>query len=406
MFRAHYGRILSILVRHLRDFDLAEESLQEAFTVAISDWSFRGEPENPAAWLLTTAKRKAIDRLRRTGREQSIDTALQWLESADAVSNSVDASNSIADDRLRLIFTCCHPSLDWPTQVSLTLSAVGGLPIRAIARAFMVGESAMMQRLSRAKRKIKQAGIPYRVPPDHLLPERLPGVLAVIYLIFNEGYSATGGDTLVRDDLCEEAIRLARLLASLLPDEPEVRGLLGLMLLTHARRAARVDSLGVAIGLSDQDRSLWDVRKIEEGTAIIDGALAQRRPGIYQIQGAIAALHAAARRAEETDWAQIEALYGVLEKFGPTPVIRLNRIAAHAMHKGPRAGLVAIDDLSESDARALACYSYFHSMRGELLRRMGRLSEAATAFSLALKHARNESEQAFLRARLARCEEP
>jgi RNA polymerase sigma-70 factor (ECF subfamily) len=406
-----HGRILATLIRYTGDFQLAEDAVQDAFASALHAWAEDGVPTSAVAWLTTTARRKAIDRLRRERTLADKTAALQTLveievrtrESGGAPANSLDAGASkLTDDRLRLMFTCCHPALNPEARVGLTLRTLGGLTTDEIARAFLVPEATLAQRLVRAKKKIRDARIPYRVPNDHELPERLASVLGALYLIFNEGYAASSGDALIRQDLCAEAIRLARLLAELMPDEPEVVGLLALMLLHESRRAARVDSAGDVVLLEDQDRSLWDGALIDEGTALLDRALrlgSGRPAGEYVIQAAIAALHAQAPRAEETDWAQIAALYRRLVRLHPSPVIELNRAAALAMADGPDAGLRVLDQLGRTGL--LDNYHYFHAARADLLRRASRASEAADAYRRALALVGSAPERRFLERRLA-----
>ena len=385
----------------LGDFDLAEEAVQEAFVRALETWPRDGVPDNPGAWITTTARRRAIDRLRRDANLRRKTETLEMLARLDALGGSEDDVSGIPDDRLRLIFTCCHPALPMEARVALTLRTLGGLTTPEIARAFLVPERTMAQRMVRAKRKIRDAGIPYRVPPAELLPERLPGVLAVLYLIFNEGYSASSGP-LVREDLCGEAIRLGRILDRLMPDEPEVRGLLALLLLQHSRRDARTDDAGHLILLEDQDRSRWDHDAIDEGLALLDDALGRRRAGPYQVQAAIAALHARAPRPEDTDWPQIAALYGTLATMAPTPVVELNRAVAIAMADGPERGLPMVEALADE----LDGYHLFHATRADLLRRLGRNDEAAQAYRLALALVTNPAERAHLERRLTEVRGP
>jgi len=397
-FRTEWGQVVATLIRVTGDWDLAEEAAQEAFAAALHSWRTDGVPRNPGAWLTTTARNRATDRIRRAAVGAAKLREVVTAEAYEAPDEDV-LTSGMYDDRLRLIFTCCHPGLPLEARVALTLRTLAGLSTAEIARAFLVSERTMSQRLVRAKRRIQTAGIPYRVPPRDVLPERLAGVLAVVYLLFNEGYAATHGEDLVRESLCDEAIRLARLLAELMPDEPEVLGLLALMLLHHARRTTRVDAGGVLVTLDEQDRTRWDRAAIAEGETALERALLMRRPGPYQVQAAIAACHSTAATASETDWRQIAALYGQLARLAGTPVVELNRAVAVGMAEGPRAGLGLVDALVE--AGELRDYHLLYAVRADLLRRLGRAGEAAASYRRAIELAPTAGERAHLERRLA-----
>jgi RNA polymerase sigma-70 factor, ECF subfamily len=390
VFREEHGRVLAALISQLGDFTLAEDALQDALVNALESWPANGVPHNPGAWLTTAAKRRAIDRLRRASAQERNAVMLEPPPDDEEEMEM----ESIPDERLKLMFTCCHPSLALETQVALTLHTLGGLSTPEIARAFLIPVPTMAQRLARARAKIRNAGIPYRIPPANLLPERLHALLAVIYLIFNEGYVTTGGDTLTRSDLCAEAIRLCRALVDLLPESAEARGLLALMLLHDSRRETRLDAAGDLVVLADQDRTRWDQVKIDEGIAILESAMGLLNSGPYQVQAAISALHAEAPTPEDTDWAQIAALYGTLARMMPSPVVEVNRAVAVAMAQTPADGLALLYKIE-----GMEHFYPYHAARADLLRRTNQ-REAADAYEQALALCSNPAERAYLQRRL------
>jgi len=394
VFRAEYGRAVSVLVRVCGDIDTAEEAVQDAFVAALERWPHTGVPPSPAGWIITTARNRAVDRFRReSSRDARQAASVALLEWGDAESSTLVEEEAVRDDQLRMIFTCCHPALAPSAQVALTLRLLGGLTTTEIARAFLVPEATMAQRLVRAKGKIRDARIPYRVPESHELPQRLGAALAVVYLVFNEGYAASAGEHLIRDDLCAEAIRLGRLLHELMPDEPEVMGLLALMLLIESRRTARTTADGAMVLLAEQDRASWDRTLIAEGQALVRRCLAINRPGPYQLQAAVNAVHADTARAEDTDWRQILALYDLHLAIAPSPIVALHRAVAVGEVHGPAAALDIVDALS------LESHHLYHAIRADLLRRLGRAADATVSYDAAIARSENAIERAFLERR-------